>query len=296
MIHPYVCHKYAETLFHIGQALYIPEWQCSVLVRDSGVRDAIGVYPITMLSPEADIVGGLTRLKELGLVTLTIVLDYHHISKLKQINKHFMWIKPYKKHYLNYPADDKFKYDSHCRYEVKKAYKYVDVRLLDWKCDGLSWRKIYSFLSKRHQLFGMHLFPQKHHEYLGSSDGIVALGAWKENELVSAHIFATDGNQVYSHLAASSKNGYSCSASYAVNDTALSYFKGAEFINFGGVAGIKDDVNNGLAYFKRSFSNSVTSAYICGAILDVKLYNYLNRLKGTSELINFFPPYRSPIR
>ena len=140
------------------------------------------------------------------------------------------------------------------------------------------------------------MFPHEHHEYLGSSDGIVALGAWKESELVSAHIFATDGKKVYSHLAASSKNGYLCSAAYAVNDTALIYFKDAEFINFGGVAGIKDEESNGLEFFKRSFSNSVSSAYICGAILDVKLYNFLNKLKGSSESIDFFPQYRGPIR
>jgi hypothetical protein len=296
MIHPYVCHKYAKTLFHIGQALYVPEWSCNVLIRNSGIRDAIGVYPVTMLSPDADIVGGLTRLKELGLVTITIVLDYHHISKLKQINKHFIWIKPFKKHYLNHPSDDKFIYDSHCRYEVKKAYKYVDVRLLDWKRDSLSWQKLYSFLIMRHKLRGMHLFPKEHHEYFGNSDGIVALGAWKESELVSAHIFATDGKRVYSHLQASSKNGYKCSASYAVNDAALILFKDSEFINFGGVAGIKDEASNGLEFFKRCFSNSVSTAYICGAILDDELYNFLNRSKGTSESIDFFPPYRSPIR
>lgn len=135
------------------------------------------------------------------------------------------------------------------------------------------------------------MFPAAHHQFLAEADGVTAIGALHGDELVSAHVFVADGGKVHSHLAASSEQGYTLRAAYAVNDAALQHFKDAELVNFGGGAGFKDDVGDGLAKFKKGFSNKTAQSYICGAILDEARYA---ELTGAAEPTEFFPAYRSP--
>lgn len=129
---------------------------------------------------------------------------------------------------------------------------------------------------------------------LQSQAGITAIGAWLADELVSAHVWVSDGRYVHSHLAASSDAGYKAGAAYAVYDASLRAFPAAELLNLGGGAGIGDDPDDGLARFKRGFANDSAQSYICGEILDRTRYEALSQYGGTGGEVTFFPAYRRP--
>src|SRR5205823_2034386 len=115
-----------------------------------------------------------------------------------------------------------------------------------------------------------------------------------DGALVSAHIWVSDGQRVHSHLAASSTEGYAAGAAYAVYDASIRHFSRSELLNFGGGAGNRDDPNDGLASFKRHFSNATAPAYICGEILDEARYGKLVERSGAAADEAFFPAYRAP--
>lgn len=294
MTHLYALHSYAQSLSHAGQALHVPHWDCSVLMRNINAHrsDAMGTYPLAIMPPEADIAGGLAHLRDHGLVSVVLVLDDVHRPSLESLQQHFTLVRPFKTHYLYRPDGDEPHYDAHHRYELKQALKHLRTGPLDWPRDFSAWVRLYSMLISRRNLSGVHDFPETHHRFLSESENIVGIGAWNDkDELVSAHLWTVNRNKVHSHLAASSEEGYRTRAAYAVNDASLRFFKNAAHINLGGGAGFGDRPDDGLAAFKRGFSNAVASSYIVGAVLDKDAYTELSTHQEASD---FFPAYRTP--
>jgi hypothetical protein len=76
-------------------------------------------------------------------------------------------------------------------------------------------------------------------------------------------------------------------------DAAIQHYSGHQVLDFGGCASVTDSAEDGLARFKRGFSNRTAIAWLCGAILDSEQYR---RLCGqrTATRDSYFPAYRSP--
>jgi hypothetical protein len=301
VIHPYATAAYAHSLSHWGEAQSVPEWGCGVILRaipgmdaageDTAGMDAAGTYPIAAIAADADLPGGLERLRRLGLISITLVLDDFQRPPLALLQKYFNVVRPFKTHYIRRNAA-KFTYARHHRYEVARASRKVTVRPFDLESHLPEWTALYASLIRRHGLRGVHLFPAAHFEALHRMKSTTSMGAWLDDELVSAHIWVSDGTHVHSHLAASNDAGYKAGAAYAVYDASIRHFAGAELLNFGGGAGTGEALNDGLAEFKRGFANESASAYVCGAILDEGRYDELCRRRATPADAEFFPTYR----
>lgn len=292
--HPYATEIYAASLSHWGEALFVPAWRTSVIVRstESGDQDAAGTYPIAVLPEDADLRGGLNFLRERGLVSIVLALDDFHHPPLEDLRKHFDVVRPFKSHYIFQPEKGPLSYDKHHRYELRQALKNVQVETLELRAHLPEWVDLYRNLTLRHGLKGVHDFPFSHHEALATLDGVTAFGAWTEGRLVSCHIWVHHDGYAHSHLAASSVEGYKCRAAYAVNDAAIQHFGDAKLLNFGGSAG-HQETGDGLAKFKKGFSNGLANSYICGAILDLRRYDELRAKRGISRQVEFFPAYRA---
>lgn len=290
-MHPYANPAYAAALSHWGKALTIPEWNTSVIMRNipAGGVDAAGVYPIAVLSPDADIAGGLARLREAGAVSVVLVLDDFHRPSIEALEKHFT-VTPFKTHYVYKPANGAITYDTHHKRALRKAQSAVRAGVLDLKRDWRQWQGLYDHLIAELQLTGVHAFPASYHEAIAQLDGMVAIGVWDGDELVSAHLWACDEKTAHSHLVASSQKGYELRAAYAANDFSIMQFADKRMINFGGGAGGGDAEGDGLARFKRGFSNATARSYIAGAVLDEARYQQLSQGKNTG----YFPAYRAP--
>ncbi len=299
MIHPYATEAYARSLSHWGEAVHVPEWGCHVIVLHtpgtldaSGGKDAAGTYPLAIISQGADLAGGLERLRRLGMVSVTLALDEFHRPPLDVLRKHFHVVNPFKTHHIHRNSAS-FAYGKHHRYEVRRALKQVSVRPFDLGSYLPQWSLLYADLTRRHELDGVHVFASSHYEALNRLQGSTSIGAWLDGQLVSAHIWVSDGRYVHSHLAASNGEGYAAGAAYAVYDASIRYFAEAELLNFGGGAGSSDDSGDGLSRFKKGFANESAPAYICGAILDEGQYHELVRRRGVPPDTLFFPAYRA---
>jgi len=293
-IHPYSTKAYADSLAHWGKAISVPEWGGYMLARGikDGGEDTVGTYPIAVFAEDADVQGGLDRLRRLGYVSATLVLDDFHRWPLSTLRRYFGVVRPFKTHYLR-RADLDFRYGKHHRHEVGRALKKLNTRVFAPAAHMEEWLALYGNLKARHGLGGIHDFPQGHFEALAKMSGAMAVGAWLKDEMVSGHLWVSDGRRVHSHLAASSEEGYRLGGSYAVYDASLRYFADAELVNLGGGAGARDDAADGLARFKRGFSNAAASAYLCGAVLDRERYETLVGRAGGIEDAMFFPGYRN---
>ncbi|MDP3404147.1 MAG: GNAT family N-acetyltransferase [Brevundimonas sp.] len=294
MNHPYASTTYAEALGHMGHTLAVPEWGGHILTRaieDSGARDAVGPYPLTVLPPDADLVGGLERLKAAGLLSVVAVLDPLQHPPIEAIKCAFDLARPFKTHHIHDRSLGPPAYAKHHRYEVRRAQTRVEAREIDLADHLPDWIGLYDLLISRHQLTGVHAFPTSHHRALAELPGVRAFGAFIDDHLVSAHLFVTHAGQATSHLAASSAEGYAAGAAYAVNDLALERLDDCELINFGGGAGAGDDPNDGLSRFKAGFANTRRTVWLCGAILDP---DACRTLSAGREDNGFFPAYRGP--
>jgi lipid II:glycine glycyltransferase (peptidoglycan interpeptide bridge formation enzyme) len=79
--------------------------------------------------------------------------------------------------------------------------------------------------------------------------------AMSQGKTVGAHLWYMQGEVAYSHLAASTEQGYRVMASYALYSCALGYFAGkVRWLDLGGGAGVRSDDEDGLSRFKRGGS------------------------------------------
>ena len=292
--HPYGRLVYGETLGHIGYPIDVPEWGCCVIARAVNTirNDCSGAYPITPMRADADIQGGLERLRKLGFVSVVLVLDDFHRPNLENICSAFSYVREFKSHYVNRRLAEPHLYSKNHRYEIKRALRTVRTGLLDLSFYEQDWNRLYDFLGTRHKLGSLHRFSPDHISKIATIDGFLGFGAWLDDELVSAHIWVSHASVAQSHLAASNALGYKSKAAYALNAAALEHFRDCELLNFGGGSGIADDHDDGLVRFKRGFTNDVARSFICGAVLNHVLYDELNQQFDTQGIDGFFPSYR----
>lgn len=292
MTHPYASEAYARGLAHAGAPLSVPEWGGYVLTRPiPGVerQDAVGAYPVAALAPDADLAGGLARLAETGLLSVVLVVDDRLRPSLAAMEGAFGLFRRFKSHFVYDRTLGTLAYDKHHRYEIRRAGGRVETREIALGDHLPAWRALYEELSARHGLGGVHAFPDPHHEMLAAMPGLRTFGAFMEGVLVSAHLFVTHDGYAFSHLAASSPEGYRNGAAYAVNALAVEALSDCNAINFGGGAGAADDPADGLVRFKKGFSNRIAASWLCGAILDAEAYRALSA--GAADN-GFFPAYR----
>lgn len=294
MTHPYARADYAATLGHIGRPVAVPEWNAWVLARPTpcGTReDAVGVSPLTVIAPEADLGGGLARLKALGLVSVVLVWGDRLGPPPTVLEVAFDITRPFKSHQVLDRSLGPLAFGKHHRYEIKRALSRVVAAEIALGDHLPAWAALYGELAARHGLGGTHIFPPEHYALLAALPEVRTFAAFIDQRMVSAHLFVTHQGHAMSHLAASAAEGYAAGAAYAVNDLAARTLIDCDVINFGGGAGMGDNPEDGLVRFKKGFANAVAPARLCGAVLDADAYRALSIDTVDS---GFFPAYREP--
>jgi hypothetical protein len=201
MTHVYARHDYAASLSHSGSAFLVSEWGCSVIVRpiaDEG-SDAIGCYPTAVLDRQADLAGGLERLRQEGMVSVMLVLDDVHRPPIAAIEGAFAALTPYKTHYTVDPRGGPAKSRHHQR-ESKRANRLVEARPICLADLMGEWIGLYATLGERHDFAPVHRFPDRHFDVLAGLQGVHAIGGFANDNLVCAHIWIEHEGYVFSHL------------------------------------------------------------------------------------------------
>ncbi len=294
MIHPYASRQYAELLAEeVDRVIPVPEWGLCVLrrpIEGMAVADAVGCYPVAVFGENIDIQAGLDRLRDAGLVSVVFVADPFFKIRDNKPSQYFDIYKEFKTHYFHrrtelYPA-----YSKHHRYELRRADAEIrEIGLAEHMAD---WLRLYEELVSRHHIVGTAAFSVRIFQRLADLDGLVSFGAFVGGELVACHLWVRCGDHMHSHLAASSETGRRHGAAYLLYDAAFRRFDDVKTFDLGGGAGLEENSNDGLARFKRGFSNCAKSAYLCGKVLDPARYSELSGANIDHDT-GYFPAYRA---
>lgn len=290
-VHPYASPLYATALAGLGRAVDIPEWGSFVLARrlpDGGGEDAMGGYPLAALSPDADLGGGLERMRRDGLVSFVMVPDPLSGPAPGRLTQAFDLCRPFKTHHLVDPRVGGFDPSKHHRDRIRRGLRRCRVERVALGERLEAWTGLYAGLVERRAIGGAAAFGRGYFEALAQLEPLCAFAAFVEDRLCAMTLWFAHAGVAYNHLTASNAEGYANGANFALYDAAIRHFEG-RVINLGGGAGHADDPDDGLAAFKRGFANSSIQAWLCGAVLDPARYR---TLAAGREGGGFFPAYR----
>lgn len=295
----YASRDYAFSLAEFGQIKYLPAsegWIQVSAISNSEHSDARGLYPLFACKSWSELPSDLAMLRETGLVSLVLVTDPFAGYTESLLNSCFPdLMRPYKQHYivdLTQPNSKKF--TKHHRYYARKSLEVIRVETCDNPLDWLEdWLSLYQVLVTRHNIKGIQAFSRLAFERQLALPDLVAFRAVHEDKILGIHLWIKGDNVAYSHLTAFHEDAYMLNASYALYSFAIDFFSDQKFLrlDLGSGAGLETDAKNGLSWFKRGWSNTEKTVYLCGRIFDHEIYNTLVRTRFAPPDA-YFPAYR----
>lgn len=290
--HPYQTRAYADAFAKQGYTpAPLPSARTHALLRPipgTSQVDALGVYPLCPMDASADLASDFESLRKNGAVSLVLVTDPFTSPARDVLDAAFDRVADFKEHFLcDLRIDHTF--SKHHRYEVRRAHKDCETRVVNLADHLDEWYGLYSTLIEKHGMGGIQAFPKDYFAALIALEPLM-VAAFAGGRMLSAHLWFSHGKHAYSHLAASSEEGYKLRGSYAVYDVSITELKarGIEVVDLGGGAGTT--ASAGLTFLKQGFSNASVMCYLASKVLDEAAYAKLSEGKTT----NFFPAYRAP--
>jgi hypothetical protein len=257
----------------------------------------MGCYPLFVCRDWTGLHKDLEQIDS-ELVSLALVTDPFSGVTSDYLEQYFDIVRPFKKHFvanLSYPLDN-FIDTTHCShyYYAQRTLEQMEVRICLEPIQYLNeWVRLYDNLINRHNIKGMVAFSPKSFETQLKLPGTVLAIGLHKGEIVGAGIVLIQGQSAYYHLAAYSSIGYKIRASYGLFWKVFCYLQeqGVRFLDIGGTAGIEYDPNDGLARFKKGWSNETRMVYFCGRIFNHDRYAEIVKAKSISNT-DYFPAYR----
>lgn len=291
---------YARSLAEFGEPLKLPHssgWLLRRNIPGTIHSDAMGCYPLFCCVDWPKLEADLVHLPK-ELVTVVLALDPFAPTDSIDLKASFDLIKPFKEHFIV----DVFKpteahVSNHHRYYARKSLREIRVEMVVDPMSHLDeWTGLYDSLIDRHKLNGVKAFSKKAFEMQFGVPGLVMFRALLNDRVVGSQLWFVNQNVAYSHLTALSELGYQMRAAYGLYWVAIETIKRTfsnqlQWIDLGAGAGLTADGKDGLTEFKRGWTNTTRTKYLCGRILDSEVYAELARSKRIAETM-YFPAYR----
>jgi len=251
----------------------------------------MGLYPLfacarwDRLSEDLDALEG-------SLVSLVAVPDPFGQHDLKLLRSAFgNIVVPFKEH-LTIDAKKPLSVSQHHRYYARRAHKGVAIDQVEPAATFASeFAPAYDNLVQLRNLTGIKALSPKALRLQLAAPGAIAFRARSGGEVVGGQIWYVANEVAYSHLTAVTQRGYSLRASYAIYDAAIETLRTrVRWLDLGGAAGAEARADNGLASFKKGWSNDRRTAYLCGRTLNPRAYA---RLAPPHSPGAYFPEYRA---
>ena len=266
--HPFCSEKYIEA-FKEGDVtpMAVPEWGTYVLIRGGqggqGPKQATGLEPCASLDPGCDLRGGLDRLKHAGVGSLSLITDPLWQPPLEALQETFNLCRPLK---LNFIIDRKkgVRIRKRHRNRINKARNQCQVETVRLTDHFETWWQLYESLVSGKQI--KESSSRFHFEKLAELDELTTIAVRLDGEITAMTLWVRYRDKLYFHSSACSEKGYEAFATHAAYDEAIKIFEDCRYVNLGATIGFVDS-NQGLAEFKRGFSNDTLQNYFCSAIL-----------------------------
>lgn len=296
----YTSAEYAASLAEFGAPVALARSGGWVLQRSipasagaAPAYDAMGPYPLLVCRDWTGLQDDLLALAG-QVVSLVAVPDPFGDYDASLLERSFDRVTPFKTHLVtDLSARPEQIVSKHHRYYARWALARLEVEECATPADHLAeWTALYGHLVARHALRGIKAFSPAAFARQLQVPGLVMFRALHEGRVVAAHLWYVQGETAYSHLTASSPDGYQVCATYALYWSALQRFQGrVRWLDLGAGASAGES-HSGLDRFKRGWANAARPAYLCARVFDEQRYTQLVRASGT-EHSSYFPAYRA---
>lgn len=291
--------QYAASLQQFGHPRYLRHsggWVLERNIPGSVGKDAMGVYPLFCCLDWSALTTDMVELAADGLISLALVTDpfgtYSEPLLRETFNAKVIAFKTHHVLDLSQPIEETT--SSRHRKKARRALRQLKIEIMPEPISLLDeWAQLYEGLIRRHQIRGIQTFSRQVFEIQLAVPNVVAVCLWHAQRLVGAQLLVFQDDVAHCHLAAFDEVGYELGASYAMDLVSTDYCRNrARWYNLGGSAGMQENGEDGLGWYKSGWSNETRTTYFCGHIFDHEAYNALVRARA-NEPTNYFPAYRT---
>lgn len=298
MISGYIHPRYAYSFSEMGRPVRLRHsggWVLERSIFQTGHNDAMGIYPYMCCRDWGQIDRDLEELQN-RLVSLVLVTDpLGDFDPIFLKDRFTDLCRPFKTHYVvdlsRYNPDD---LPVNHKRNIKKNSGQVKIEVGERPPADLdTWQDLYDNLVRRHKIAGMLTFSRSIFKTQLQVPGLYVFKGFVGDETAGMLLWYRHRETICYHLGAFSPLGYKHSLSFVLFDYAIRYFQEKNFtrLNLGGGAGTREDPDDGLARFKRGWSNQTFKTYLCGKIFDRTTYDRLSLGRSRAEN-DYFPTYR----
>jgi hypothetical protein len=269
--HPYCSLAYAEAQAEPNsESLAVPAWGTHLLVRvgSGGKRLAVGGRPFAAFDPNSDLQAGLDYLREAGVNSVSLVTDPMWSSEQLELEAAFDVCRRFKETYLVDRASGPVRISKRHRNRINNARLRTELREISFADHLDTWHELYRYNVVNRQI--PQPFSDSYFERLATFPELRTFAVLADSEIVTITTWIRYRDTLYFHDSASNARGHALSASYVAFAHVVETFEECRYVFLGGAAEFVDDPLDGLARFKRGFSNRSTVAYLCSAILSPK--------------------------
>jgi len=265
--HPYGSDIYAHASEEPGvQPLWVGEWGTYVLVRerDGGVRRATGMRPLTALDPGGDLSAGLDTLRRAGISSISLVTDPMWSPEPSVLEGAFAACRPFRTFYV-VDREAEIHFHKRHRNRLNQALRVCTAAELALTEQLPRWHELYAQNVAAREI-GQPFSPA-YFERIAALPSLRTIAVLVDDEIVTMTLWLRHHDTLYFHEGASSFKGYESSAGYVAFARAIEHAGACRYLLLGGSGGAHDDRLDGLAMFRRGFSNASALSYVCSAIL-----------------------------
>jgi Acetyltransferase (GNAT) domain/Helix-turn-helix domain len=249
------------------EALEVPEWETYVLVRASasGLLQATGLKPLAGLRPGGDMSGGLERLRDAGVRSVSLVTDPMWCPELHVLTGSFGSCRQLKTYYLVDREAKQTQIRKRHRNRINRASRAAEVRKVSLSDHLDVWFRLHEENVRRRQI--QDAYSREYFERLAEMGGLETVAVIKEGRFVTMTLWFRHEDVLYYREGASSEEGFEISASYGAFAYAIQHAAPCSYVFLGGSVGMYDDHRDGMATFRRGFANATVPSYLCSATL-----------------------------
>lgn len=294
--------QFAESFNVHGEVFQLSHSGLYVIKRfvDEEKFDLTGVYPFSICRNWSGLAADIEELKNSGAISLTFVADPFAESEIRRNSDQCQWsiFKRYKTHFTVETTADWEKSLSHdtrrrCRRALEKHK--VEMLALSEETAESFWY-LHQSLVRKYNISGLGKITLPMLKEQIKCPGTYVFAASFQGSLYGASIILVSGEIAYLYLVAAHEKSYKNNTSYSLYFSCISWLQkqGIRWVNLGGNAGNENNDMDGLARFKKQWSNSTFYSTLCGKILNTTAYEELTVSSHTTQEKDFFPAYRSP--
>jgi hypothetical protein len=268
--HPNCSLAYAQACSTSGvRPFHVPEWGAYVLIRDGhgGACFATGVRPQASLDPDSDLSAGLARLRQAGVVSVSLVPDPLWSPTLGAFRRAFEICQPLKIHFMLDRGARRVQIGKRHRNRINQALRACEIREGSLAEHVPRWMELYRWHVANRRI--AHPFGVSYFETLAQLDGLKTLIVTVNEEIVNMTLWLRHEDVLYFYDGASNAAGLERSASYAAFAYVIETESECRYLFFGGPAEMRANGDDGLTAFKRGFANAFGSTYLCSTAFNL---------------------------